>query len=212
MSEGGTALQRRWTWHVWLVHCWIMHSQPLKINPPCHHPFLSPLSGASLTLSALNKIYLLPVVPSEWSVQRREINWNHLDLCLWLEGDGCDFFSLSGLIQQYWTFHLRLCGDWPELHRMHGCPKDFQLLIDLRCWQTAVFDSTPVICNVVEALNGLTRLECITVRKQGALGLSCARWVLMTQTVPHQCRACADDPPTVTPIPISSACCQNHKQ
>lgn len=34
-----------------------------------------------------------------------------------------------------------------------------------------MFDSAPVICNVAKALNGLTRLECITVRKQGALGL-----------------------------------------
>lgn len=48
-----------------------------------------------------------------------------------------------------------------------------------------MFDSTRVICNVAKALNGLTRLECITVRKQGALGLHRARGVLMTQTMPH---------------------------
>lgn len=99
--------------------------------------------------------------------------------------------------------------------RMHGCdssfldllrptgvathawlpPQTFSSWLIRYCWQAAAFDSAPVICNAAEALNGPTRLECITVRKEGALGLHHACRVLMTQ--PQHCRACADVPQSV---------------
>lgn len=55
--------------------------------------------------------------------------------------------------------------------------------------------------NVAEALNGLTGLECITVRKQGARWLHLARWVLMTP--PHRCNAGSG-------MSITQSCCQEH--
>lgn len=56
--------------------------------------------------------------------------------------------------------------------------------------------------NVAEALNGLTGLECITVRKQGARRLHLACWVLMTP--PHWCSE-------GNGMSISQSCCQEHK-
>lgn len=102
-----------------------------------------------------------------------------------------NYVFLMAWLNWLWLNWVML-GDWPDWLSMYDCLIDFQFPIDLRCWQSplSMFDSSPVICNVAKALNGLTRLECITVRKQGALGQQCACWVLMTQTVPHQDRAC----------------------
>lgn len=83
-----------------------------------------------------------------------------------------------------------------------AAPQTFWLMIDPRCWQTVAFDSAPVICDVAEALNGLTGLECIAVRKQGAWGLHLAFWMLMTP--PHQCNACVG-------MPISQSRWQKYK-
>lgn len=84
-------------------------------------------------------------------------------------------------------------------------PQTFSSWLIRYCWLTAAFDSAPVICNAAEALNGPTRLECITVRKEGALGLHRACRVLMTQ--PQHCSACADVPQSVE-SQSAPACCQ----
>lgn len=112
--------------------CWIMHSQNPQ-NKPSSAPLpalLSPLSGASLTLSALNKIYQLPSVSG-------------------CAKEGHSFKSLLGLVfvtsrRQHWCFFFQ--HNWTDL----SCDTGVWIFVLYLCWFAWVGSHAPLLHRLLD--------------------------------------------------------------